>query len=56
MAVEITIVCDGCATIMAGGKTARGARDSIRHLPVKTGLPGGRDLCVRCVTDGGIDG
>lgn len=46
MSVEVTIVCDSCAALMAAGKTAQGARRSIpATLPAKLARPGGRDYC-----------
>lgn len=51
MSVEITIVCDGCATLVAAGKTAAQARADARTLGARTALPGGRDLCDECASD-----
>ncbi|WP_188188009.1 hypothetical protein [Nonomuraea sp. SYSU D8015] len=50
MSVEVTIVCDGCATLLAAGKTAQTARRSIPdHLPVRLSRPGGKDYCdIEC--------
>lgn len=54
MSVEITIICDGCAAIINGGKTAKAARSEVSSradgASCQLGLPGGRDLCWDCAT------
>lgn len=48
MSVEVTIICDDCGTVFAGGKTAAEARASVKTSDARVGLPGGRDLCWEC--------
>lgn len=49
MSVEATVVCDGCGHIGDARKTAAKARAGLRKQGWRTALPGGRDLCSRCV-------
>jgi len=52
VSIEVAIICDGCGWAMAGGKTAAEARQDVRDGKGRTGLPGGKDLCGQCVTEG----
>jgi hypothetical protein len=46
VSVEVTIVCDGCATLLAAGKTAAAARRAVPdHLPARLARQGGKDYC-----------
>lgn len=48
MSVEVTIVCDGCGTVMAAAKTAAKARDDLRGAGGRLNQPGGKDYCPDC--------
>ena len=53
MSVEYVIICDGCGRTIAGSAAAgHVARLDVQANGGKTGLPGGRDLCHKCVHDG----
>jgi hypothetical protein len=52
VSAEATIVCDGCGCIIDAGKTAGEARRNIRETGGRVNLPGGKDLCASCVTEG----
>lgn len=53
MTAEVTIVCDGCSEVMGGGRTAKVARDGLRHVKgIRLGLPGGIDFCPDCAGKG----
>lgn len=46
MPVEMTILCDGYATLLAAGKTAAAARRAVPDdLPARLARPGGKDYC-----------
>jgi hypothetical protein len=49
--IEITIICDDCGTVLAGGKTAAAARVDVRQTGGRTYIVrhGKRvDLCATC--------
>lgn len=53
MSVEYTIVCDGCAGIVAASSAnATTARKEVRRMGGRAALPDGKDLCPDCVRDG----
>ncbi len=52
MSIEATVVCDGCGTVLAGGRPAADARRDVRNVGGKTSLPGGKDLCRNCLSEG----
>jgi hypothetical protein len=49
MSVERAIICDMCAFLIAAGKTAAKARADVKEMGGKVSLPGGRDLCPKCL-------
>lgn len=51
MSVEPTIICDRCAAIIAGGRTARDARESVKGTGCLLAQPGGLDYCWTCSPD-----
>lgn len=48
MSLEITVICDGCGAVIAGGKTGAEARRDARDCGARTGLPGDADICRDC--------
>lgn len=52
MSVEVTIVCDGCAGVVAASSSAWRARRELSLAGGKTNLPGGKDLCPACAKAG----
>jgi hypothetical protein len=53
VSIDVTIVCDGCGMVLAGGgRSAAVARRDVVYLGGRVSLPGGRDLCRQCVSEG----
>lgn len=49
MSLEVTVICDGCAAVMGGGKTGTDARQDARDgFGAAASLPGGLDFCGEC--------
>lgn len=55
MSVEITIICDACAQIIAADSTAARARADLRERGGRAALPGGRDFCSHCARHARVD-
>jgi hypothetical protein len=53
MSIEYTIYCNGCGRIVeANPASAAEARRAVREMGGKVNLPGVKDLCRECVTEG----
>lgn len=52
MSVEYTIICDICGRLIEARSTsASEARVGVRLGGGRTSLPGGKDMCGRCVME-----
>jgi len=53
VSIGVTIVCDGCGTVLAGGgSSAAVARRDVVSICGRVNLPGGKDLCRQCISEG----
>lgn len=48
MTIYRTVDCDGCGSVLGGGKTADQARTDAKAVGAHINLPGGRDICADC--------
>jgi deoxyinosine 3'endonuclease (endonuclease V) len=53
VSIDVTIICDGCGAVLAGGgRSAANARRDVVSIGGRVNLPGGKDLCRQCISEG----